>query len=145
MCYKTHCYCYYCVCGVVWCACMCVCVCVYVGGGWLVGACVYACMHACMRVCVCVCAFCCLYFHLKPQSHQVCNLDTTERGGNCGGITERAYDWLKRLWVIARGKSVAARLTVMFKTRAQRFQITGGHRWVVYGCTTSRATSRGDL
>ena len=33
----------------------------------------------------------------------------------------------------------------MFKTRFRRFQIAGGRRWVVYGRTTSRTTSRGDL
>ena len=49
------------------------------------------------------------------------------------------------MWVIARGKLVAARSVVMFKTPARRFQIAGGCRWVVYGCMTSHVTSRGDL
>ena len=67
-------------------------------------------------------------------------LGTTERGGNRGGMAETTYDWSWRSWVIARGRLVAARSTVMFKTQARRFQITGGRRRVVYGRTTSRAT-----
>ena len=58
---------------------------------------------------------------------------------------ERPYDWSQRLWVIARGKLVTARSTVMFKTQAQQFQIARGHRQVIYGCTTSCATGCSNL
>ena len=42
-------------------------------------------------------------------------------------IAERTYDWSQRSWVIARGKSVATRSMVMFKTCNLRFQILWYH------------------
>ena len=53
-------------------------------------------------------------------------------------IVERTYDWSQRSWVIARGKSVATRSMVMFKTCNLRFQIVSGR-------TISRATGRATL
>ena len=52
----------------------------------------------------------------KPQSHQACDQVTTYLRPKNGPIVERTYDWWhrsydrwQRLWVIARGKSVATR------------------------------------
>ena len=42
-------------------------------------------------------------------------------------IVERTYGWSQRSWVIARGKSVATRSMVMFKTCNLRFQIVWYH------------------
>ena len=52
--------------------------------------------------------------------------------------SHRVYDWSQRSWVIARGKSVATRSMVMFKTWNQLFQIVSGR-------TISRATGRATL
>ena len=46
---------------------------------------------------------------LNPQSHQAYDQVTTYLRPKHGPIVERAYDWSQRSWVIARGKSVAAR------------------------------------
>ena len=51
---------------------------------------------------------------------------------------QRSYDWSQRSWVIARGKSVATRSMVMFKTWNLLFQIVSGR-------TISRSTGRATL
>ena len=52
--------------------------------------------------------------------------------------SQKSYDWSQRSWVIARGKSVATRSMVMFKTWNLLFQIVSGR-------TISRATGRATL
>ena len=49
------------------------------------------------------------------------NLPAIEKCWNRGQIVERTYDWSQRSWVIARGKSVATRSMVIFKTCNLRF------------------------
>ena len=44
------------------------------------------------------------------------DLPATEKCRNRGQIVERTYNCSQRSWVIARAKSVAARLYIMFKT-----------------------------
>ena len=60
---------------------------------------------------------------LKSQSHQAYDQVTTYLRPKIGPLVERtydwsqrSYDWSQRSWVIARGKSVATRSMVMFKT-----------------------------
>ena len=60
---------------------------------------------------------------LKPQSHQAYDQVTTYLRPKNGAIVERtcdwsqrSYDWSQRSWAIARGKLVATRSMVMFKT-----------------------------
>ena len=61
------------------------------------------------------------------------------RSKHVGMMGQRSYDLWQRSWVIARGKSVATRSMVMFKTcRNLLFQIVSGR-------TISRATGRATL
>ena len=57
-----------------------------------------------------------LVLFIKPQSHQAYDQVTTYMRPKNGPIVERTYDWSRRSydwsqrsWMIARGKSVAAR------------------------------------
>ena len=75
---------------------------------------------------------------LKPQSHQAYDQVTTYLRPKHWQIVERTYDWSQRSyywsqrsWVIARGKSVATRSMIMFKTCNLRFQIVSGRTILV--------------
>ena len=82
---------------------------------------------------------------LKPQSHQAYDQVTTYLRPKNGAIVERtcdwsqrSYDWSQRSWAIARGKLVATRSMVMFKTWNLLFQIVSCR-------TISRATGRSTI
>ena len=87
----------------------------------------------------------------KTQSHRAYDQVTTylrsiffaivgksKKERTTGRIGRRPYDWSQRSWVIARGKSVATRSMVMFKTWNLLFQIVSGR-------TIRHATGRATL